>query len=74
MYSYHRGNSNEDKLIEAMAGQKISFFFLMSIIETYSIKSMEKLHYQCYLIDNNNFITKYRPHVIHKARRGILTS
>jgi hypothetical protein len=32
------------ELIEVMAGQKISFFFLMPIIETYSIKSMGKRH------------------------------
>jgi hypothetical protein len=32
------------ELIEVMAGQKISFFFLISIIETYCIESMEKWH------------------------------
>ena len=32
------------ELIGVMAGQKISFFFLMSIIETHCIESMEKWH------------------------------
>jgi hypothetical protein len=32
------------ELIEVMAGQKISFFFLISIIETHCIESIEKWH------------------------------
>lgn len=63
------------ELIEVMAGQKISFFFLMSIIETYCLYRINgKMAYRWYQIDANNFHNKYTPHVIHKARRGTLTS
>jgi len=44
MDPHHRGIAIKIELIEAMAGQKISFFFLMSIIETYCIESTEKWH------------------------------
>jgi hypothetical protein len=32
------------ELIEAMAGQKISLFLLMSILETFRIEPIEKWH------------------------------
>ena len=72
--SHHRGIAIKIELIEAMAGQKISFFFLMSIIEKVLYRINGKMAYHWYQIDANNFHNKYTPHVIHKARRGTLTS
>jgi hypothetical protein len=45
MDSHHRGIAIKIDLIEAMAGQKISFFFLMSIIETVLYRINLKMAY-----------------------------
>ena len=74
MDSHHRGIAIKIELIEAMAGQKIYILFLDVNNRNILYRIIGKMAYHWYQIDANNFHNKYTPHVIHKARRGTLTS
>jgi hypothetical protein len=75
MYSYHRVNSNEDRINRSNGRSKDIIVFIDVNNRNIPYRTNGKMAYHGYRIDANNFHNnKYTPHVIHKARRGILTS
>lgn len=74
MDSHHRGNSNEDRINRSDGRSKDIILFLDVNNRNILYRINGKMAYHWYQIDANNFHNKYTPHVIHKARRGTLTS
>lgn len=74
MYSYHKENSNEDRINRSNGRSKNIIVFIDVNNRNIPYRTNRKMTYHWYRIDANNFHNKYTPHVIHKARRGTLTS
>ncbi|MCD6038320.1 MAG: uncharacterized protein K0S67_2210 [Nitrososphaeraceae archaeon] len=75
MYSHHKENSNEDRINRSNGRSKDIIVFIDVNNRNIPYRTNRKMAYHGYRIDANNFHNnKYTPHVIHKARRGILTS
>jgi hypothetical protein len=75
MYSYHKENSNEDRINRSNGRSKNIIVFIDVNNRNIPYRTNRKMTYHWYRIDANNFHNKYTPpHVIHKARRGILNS